>query len=108
MVRYRKLNPPASVYVIDLASGAAHREKDKDRARKGAPVVYVGQSALSPEVRLKHHRQGGAHTSSAVRKWGRQVLWSTGPFSDRDQAERVERQVAEELRRAGAVVLGGH
>lgn len=104
----RRINPPSSVYVIELSQGAAHREEDQRRAARGAPVVYVGQSALSPEVRFKHHLQGGMHTSSAVRRFGKRVIWSEGPFPDRDEAERQERRLARLLRQRGAVVIGGH
>lgn len=103
-----RLNPPASVYVVELSPQAARRGEDRRRAALGAPVVYVGQSALSPNVRFEHHLQGGMHTSSDVRKYGRGVLWSEGPFHDRGMAERQERRLAKLLRKSGAVVLGGH
>lgn len=103
-----RLNPPASVYVVELAPQAARRGEDRRRAALGAPVVYVGQSALSPDIRFEHHLAGGMHTSSDVQKYGRGILWSEGPFHDRDTAECQERRLAKLLRKEGAVVLGGH
>lgn len=101
-----RINPPACVYVIELEPAAARKARDRDAAERGAPVLYVGSTARDPRARLARHRQGGVSTATIVRRYGKRVVWASPFYSDRDSAEYAERDVAEQLRHAGAVVLG--
>lgn len=82
-----------SVYVIRLEDGA----------------VYVGQTGKTVEVRFQEHRDGykagRVRGRSFVTIWKRQCVRG---LSSRSEAERLERQKARELRRAGYEVFGGH
>ena len=74
------------------------------------PCVYVGMSGLSPEDRLANHKRGDK-ASSLVRRYGIRLLpelyahLNPMPF---DAAAQMEQDLAEDLRRAGYTVTGGH
>jgi hypothetical protein len=77
----------------------------------GAPHgVYVGATAGDPMQRLDQH-MAGIRSSGSVRRRGLELL--TGPVLhlqriSRDDAARIEEQLAEALRAAGLRVRGGH
>jgi predicted GIY-YIG superfamily endonuclease len=91
------------VYVIEL----------DDSLRKGTdkPAVYVGYSVRSPEERFAQHLRG-ERASRHVRDHGvrlRPRLYRAYPAAaSRPEAERLERHVADRLRRRGFTVYGGH
>jgi predicted GIY-YIG superfamily endonuclease len=93
------------VYVIELDDAAG------PRARAELPCVYVGQTADTPEERFAEHKSGH-HASRHVKRHGirlRPDLYATLPLvPTREQAEELERRVAEELARRGYTVFGGH
>lgn len=95
-------------YVIELAPAAVKRASDQARLRRGAPVLYVGQTGQDPAARLLAHLRGGYQTSTVVREHGLRVLSVGGPHDGVEAAEAAERRLAGHLRRAGAVVFGGH
>jgi len=73
------------------------------------PCVYVGMTGLDPEVRFANHKRG-IKASSYVKRYG---LWllpelylhlNPMPF---DAAARMEKDVAEDLRKVGYTVTGG-
>jgi hypothetical protein len=72
--------------------------------------VYVGMSKYSPAQRFDQHK-AGIRAAGSVLKRGIEVL--TGPtmhlqYIRRDEAERIEAQLAESLTSAGLLVKGGH
>jgi hypothetical protein len=72
--------------------------------------VYVGMSKYSPAQRFDQHK-AGIRASGSVLKRGLEVL--TGPtlhlqYIKRDEAERIESQLAEALAPTVTVVKGGH
>jgi GIY-YIG catalytic domain-containing protein len=95
--------PRYRVYVIEL----------DDSLRKGTdkPAVYVGYSAKSPAERFAQHLRG-ERASRHVRDHGvrlRPRLYRAYPAAaSRPEAERLERHVADRLRRRGFTVYGGH
>lgn len=93
------------MYVIELADTAG------PRLHPDRPNLYVGQSADTPEERFDEHRRGH-HASRHVRRHGvrlRPDLYEALPrLATREQAEVLELRVAEELRRRGHRVFGGH
>ena len=68
-------------------------------------VVYVGETALSPEERFAKHVSGARTAARIVARRGRRLrtdLCPTGqPFTSRDEALEWEERTANELREAG-------
>ena len=102
--------PPAlyHVYVIELDRDLCRR-RDCVGANDGPPV-YVGQSALTPELRFEQHK-AGYRASRDVRAHGIRLRpdlsegW--GPYGSRREAEAAEAELAEQLRARGLCVFGG-
>jgi hypothetical protein len=72
--------------------------------------IYVGMSKYSPGQRFDQHK-AGIRAAGSVLKRGIEVL--TGPtlhlqFIRRDEAARIESQLAEALAAVGLIVKGGH
>ena len=74
------------------------------------PCVYVGMTGLDPVERLANHQQG-IQSASVVQRYGLRLLpeWyahlNPMPFA---AAGQMEVDLAEDLRRAGYTVTGGH
>ncbi len=102
-----------NVYVVLLDPAAARirsvRAANPDRDPR-KPCVYVGMSGLPPEVRLANHK-AGIRAASIVKRYGVRLLpelyahLNPMPF---DAAAQMEKDLAEDLRRAGYTVTGGH
>jgi hypothetical protein len=102
-----------SVYVVllDPAAGrlrtvrAANPHRDPKK-----PCVYVGMTGLSPEERFANHQQG-IKSASVVKRYGLRLIpelfehLNPMPF---EAAAQMEQDLAEDLRRAGYTVTGGH
>jgi len=101
------------VYVVLLDARAgklrAVRAVNPGRDPK-MPCVYVGMTGLTPEERLENHKRG-IKASAVVTRYGIRLLpelyahLNPMPF---DAAVRMEVDLAEDLRRAGYTVTGGH
>lgn len=116
---YRKLRTeprPAHhhhVYVVLLAPAAARlravRAANPRRDPK-QPCVYVGMTGLTPEERFANHK-AGIKDASVVRRYGLRLLpelythLNPMPFA---AAAQMEIDLAEDLRREGYTVTGGH
>ena len=102
-----------SVYVVllDPAVGKIRtvRAAYLDRKRK-QPCVYVGMTGLTPEERFGNHKAGNK-AASVVTRYGIRLLpelfahLNPMPF---ESAAQMEVDLAEDLRRAGYTVTGGH
>jgi hypothetical protein len=74
------------------------------------PCVYVGMSGLKPEERFANHKQG-IKSASVVKRYGIRLLpqlyehLNPMPY---EAAAQMEKDLAEDLRRAGYTVAGGH
>ncbi len=74
------------------------------------PCVYVGMTGLAPEERFTNHKQG-IKSSSLVKRYGLRLLpelyahLNPMPY---DAAVQMEKDLTEDLRRAGYTVVGGH
>jgi hypothetical protein len=102
-----------NVYVVllDRTAGrlrsvrAANPKRD---AKK--PCLYVGMTGLSPEERFANHK-AGTKAASVVKRYGIRPLpelcehLNPMPF---EAAAKMEMDLAEDLRRAGYTVIGGH
>jgi hypothetical protein len=101
------------VYVVLLAPAAgklravraANPNRDPHR-----PCVYVGMTGLTPEERFANHK-AGIKAASLVKRYGIRLLpelfehLNPMPY---EAAVRMELDLAEDLRRAGYTVTGGH
>ena len=102
-----------NVYVVllDPAVGRIRtvRAANPDRDRK-KPCVYVGMTGLSPEARFTNHK-AGIKDASVVKRYGIRLLpelyshLNPMPFKTTTQ---IKKDLAEDLRRAGYTVTGGH
>jgi hypothetical protein len=115
---YRKLRSERqsdhhNVYVVllDPAAGklrsvrAANPKRDPKK-----PCVYVGMTGLDPQERFANHK-AGIKAASVVKRYGLCLLpelythLNPMPFG---AAVQMEKDLAEDLRRAGYLVTGGH
>lgn len=102
------------VYVGRLDEAARKKGKGKPEL----PVVYVGQSALPPEERWAQHLRGapgkrGQRVHSRIaHRHGRELLPDLyehlPPCYTVEEAKKLEKRVAEDLRARGYAVEGGH
>jgi hypothetical protein len=116
---YRKLRAEQqpehhhNVYVVllDPAAGrlrAVRAANPRRDPRK--PCVYVGMTGLTPEERFANHKHG-IKSASVVKRYGLRLLpelyehLNPMPY---EAAARMEVDLAEDLRRAGNTVTGGH
>ncbi len=85
------------------------RAENPDRNPKN-PSIYVGMSGLTPAERFANHK-AGIKAASVVKRYGIRLLpelyehLNPMPF---DAAAQMEIDLAEDLRRAGYTVTGGH
>ena len=101
------------VYVVLLDPAAARlrsvRLANPKRDPK-KPCVYVGMTGLTPEERFANHKQG-IKAASVVKRYGLRLMpelyahLNPMPF---EAAVQMEPDLAEDLRREGYTVAGGH
>jgi predicted GIY-YIG superfamily endonuclease len=93
------------VYVVELDDAVGPRRNPE------YPSLYVGQSVVPPEERLRQHKNG-YRSSRYVRKHGKHLrpgLYRRfNPIATRDDAVAVEQELARRLRNRGYTVYGGH
>src|SRR6266446_7432013 len=102
-----------NVYVVllDPAVGKirAVRAANPERDRKKT-CMYVGMTGLTPEERFANHK-AGKKAASVVKRYGIRLVpelyehLNPMPY---EAAARMELDLAEDLRRAGYTVTGGH
>ena len=102
-----------NVYVVllDPAVGKVRKVRAENPGRDPKkPCVYVGMTGLTPEERFSNHKRG-IKDAWVVKRYGIRLLpelyahLNPMPF---DAAVAMERDLAEDLRRAGYAVTGGH
>ena len=97
--------------MLDKAAGKLRKVRlanpDRDLEK---PCVYVGMTGLTPEDRFANHK-AGIKASLFPQRYGLRLLpelyahLNPMPFA---AAEQMERDLTEDLRRAGYTVVGGH
>ena len=101
-----------NVYVIEISDAKGPRSNPK------YPLVYVGQTALTPEERFAQHRlgyktsrylwKGGKGKGQWLGLWLKRRLYERyNPIETRGEAERVEIWLADQLRLKGYTVFVG-
>lgn len=102
-----------NVYVVllDPAVGKLRKVRALNPNRDPAkPCIYVGMTGLTVKKRFENHKKG-IKSSSFVRRYGLKLLpelfehLNPMPY---EAAAQMERDLTEDLRRAGYTVLGGH
>lgn len=97
-----------SVYVVLLGKDSANAIEVVRAISKygpGKPTVYVGMTGLPVEERFKNHKLG-IKSNKLVERYGIEVLHSESGLSF-DRAVALEQGLADNLRGAGYLVLGG-
>ncbi len=101
------------VYVVLLDSKATKDPmvmKDNPNCDHTKPCVYVGMTGLPPDERFQNHKNG-IKAARMVRRYGIRLMpelyecFNPMPF---EAAAEMERELAEDLRRQGYLVTGGH
>lgn len=80
------------------------------RGDKPGYALYVGQSSRPPEERFHQHKSG-YKASRHVKRYGEKLLpalYSHLIPCNREEVLRLEREIAEALRKEGIPVYGGH
>jgi len=102
-----------NVYVVLLDSAVGKIRKVRGANPKcdsKQPCVYVGLTGLTPEQRFTNHK-AGLKAAAGVKRYGIRLLpelfahLNPMPYT---AAVEMERDLAEDLRRAGYTVTGGH
>lgn len=102
-----------NVYVVllDAAAGRLRSVRTANPKRDPKkPCLYVGMTGLSPEERFANHK-GGIKDAPLVKRYGLRLLpelyehLNPMPY---EAAAQMELDLAEDLRRAGYTVTGGH
>jgi hypothetical protein len=102
-----------NVYVVLLDPAVKKLRKVRavnPQANPQKPCVYVGMTGLTPEERFANHK-AGLKSALVVKRHGLRLLpelyahLNPMPF---EAAAQMETDLAEDLRRAGYTVTGGH
>jgi hypothetical protein len=102
-----------NVYVVLLDSAVGRNRKvraDNPKRNAKKPCVYVGMTGLSPDERFANHK-AGTKAAAVVKRYGLRLLpelyahLNPMPY---EAAVQMEMDLAEDLRRAGYTVTGGH
>jgi predicted GIY-YIG superfamily endonuclease len=101
------------VYVVLLNAAVSKVRKvlaENPKRDRKKPCVYVGMTGLTPEERFANHK-AGTKAAWVVTRYGLRLLpelyqhLNPMPF---EAAVEMEKDLAEDLRRAGYTVTGGH
>ena len=97
--------------LLDPAAGRLRTVRaDNPKCDRKKPCVYVGMTGMKPEERFANHK-AGTNAASVVKRYGlclRPELYehlNPMPF---EAAAQTEKDLAEDLRRTGFTVTGGH
>jgi len=102
-----------NVYVVLLEPAVGKMRKVRlinPKRNPKKPCVYVGLTGLAPEERFANHQQG-IKSSGFVKSYGVRLLpalyehLNPMPY---EAAAQMEKDLTEDLRRAGYTVVGGH
>ncbi len=110
-VRHPEHHHHVYVVLLDPAAGKLRKVRASNPKRDPKkPCVYVGMTGLTPEERFANHK-AGTKAASVVKRYGLHLLpelyahLNPMPF---EAAAQMETDLADDLRRAGYMVTGGH
>ena len=96
-----------NVYVIKIDKEVLKSKKFRERnpyINLRRACYYVGQTSHDPETRFKQHKTG-YKSNSFVKRYGQKLVLRKfkkyNPIRTREEAEYVEQQLANKLRRKG-------
>jgi predicted GIY-YIG superfamily endonuclease len=99
------------VVLLDPAAGRIRKVRAENPKRDPKkPCVYVGMTGLTPEERFANHKMG-TKAAWVVKRHGLRLLpdlyehLNPMPY---EAAAQMEKDFAEDLRRTGYTVTGGH
>jgi hypothetical protein len=99
------------VVLLDPAAGKLRKVRSENPKRDSKkPCVYEGMTGLTPAEQFANHK-AGIKAASVVKRYGLRLLpeffehLNPMPF---EAAAQMERDLAEDLRRGGYTVTGGH
>ena len=99
------------VVLLDKAVGKLRKSQAINPKRDPKkPCVYVGMTGLTPEERFENHKRG-IKASSLVKRYGIRLLpelYSHLNPMPYQAAAQMEKDLTDDLRRAGYTVVGGH
>jgi predicted GIY-YIG superfamily endonuclease len=99
------------VVLLDPAVGQLRKVQRVNPDRDpGKPCLYVGMTGLQPEERFANHKRG-IKAASLVQRYGVRLLpelYSHLNPMPYESAAQMEKDLTEDLRRAGHTVVGGH
>jgi hypothetical protein len=116
---FRQLRPDKQpehhhyVYVVLLEAAVGKIRKvraENPKRNPKKPCVYVGMTGLTPEERFANHK-AGIKAAAVVRRYGLRLLpqlyrhLNPMPY---EAAAQMEKDLAEDFRRSGYTVTGGH
>ena len=102
-----------NVYVVLLEPAVGKIRKvraENPKRNPKKPCLYVGMTGLTPEERFANHK-AGTKAAAVVKRYGLRLLpelyehLNPMPY---EAAAQMEKDLAEDLRRAGYTVTGGH
>ena len=101
-----------STWSCSIQQPEKHRKVRADNPKRDPkkPCLYVGMTGLTPEERFANHK-AGTKDAPLVKRFGIRLLpelydhLNPMPFK---AAAQMEQDLAEDLRRAGYTVTGGH
>jgi hypothetical protein len=111
--KFQTVEQHHNVYVVLLDPAVARFRRvlaenpNRDPAK---PCVYVGMTGLPPEERFANHKRG-LKAAGVVKRYGIRLLpelfahLNSMPY---EAAAQMEMDLAEDLRKAGYTVTGGH
>jgi hypothetical protein len=109
----KQANHHHNVYVVLLGVEVSKIRKvraENPKRDPQKPCVYVGMTGLAPEERFANHK-AGTKAAWVVKRYGLQLLpelYSHLNPMPYEAATQMEKDLAEDLRRAGYTVTGGH
>ncbi|UCD13386.1 MAG: GIY-YIG nuclease family protein [Thermoplasmatales archaeon] len=98
---------PYNVYVIELDKEVLKSKKFRNRnphLNLRRSCYYVGQTTHDPVSRFKQHKEG-YKANRFAKRYGIRLAWRKfqkyNPIESREEAEAIERQLTERLRKKG-------
>ena len=101
------MNISYNVYIIELDNEVIKSKKfrrQNPNINTNKKCYYVGQTAHEPDIRFNQHKLG-YKSNSFVKRYGlflcKRKFKKYNPIDTREEAEKIEEELAQKLRRKG-------